>query len=470
MTPKEVLALCREKDVKAVNIRFCDLFGNARHLSMPITALGENTFSEGIGFNGSAIAGWQSIDQSDLVVIPQQETAFIDPFTELTTLNIIGEILDPITLDSYSRDPRLIAKKTTAFLNHSGVADSVVVGPEAEFYVFDEVRFEQDSAAAFYFIDCADAKQHRGRDEPSSFDSNPRHQPGYASTPPADHLLDLRNEMMQTLIACGLSVERHHHEAGTAGQSEINLGHGDLVSMADNILTYKYVVKNVARQNNKTATFMPKPVYAKQGSGMHLHFSLWKEGRPLFAGNDYAGLSETALFAIGGILRHAGALSAFSNPTTNSYKRLASGFSAPMLLTYSQRNRSAACRIPVDHTDPNKKRIEVRFPDPSCNPYLAFSAMTMAAIDGIQNKIDPGESFDGSTHELEEGNLMQRERLPGSLDQALQALQADCQFLLKGDVFTDDVIKTWISHKRNLEVHQLRTRPHPYEFCLYYDV
>lgn len=470
MSPKEVLALCREKDVKAVNLRFCDLFGKWQQTTIPISAFEEDIFSDGIGFDGSSVRGWQSIHESDLVMVPQEQTAFLDPFAELQTLNIICEIVDPISLDAYSLDPRQVAKKASAYLNHTGVADTAYFGPEAEFYIFDDVRFDQSAQSGFYFIDSIEAQWNRGRVEQPNLANKVDKKKGYMAVPPNDQTIDIRNEMMQSLIECGLEVECHHHEVGTAGQAEINLKFREILEMADHVMTYKYVVKNVAKRNDKTVTFMPKPVYSDNGSGMHVHFSLWKNEQPLFLGKEYAGLSEAAIFAIGGILKHAGAISAFSNPTTNSYKRLVPGFEAPVHLAYSKRNRSAACRIPMYSSHPNSKRIEVRFPDPSCNPYLAFSAITMAAIDGIQNKIDPGDPLEQNIYELPENELAAIPKTPGSLNQALFALEKNHQFLLKGDVFTEELISTWISEKKENEADEIRSRPHPHEFCMYYDV
>lgn len=470
MTPKEVLAFCREKNVKAVDLRFMDFPGLWQHTTIPISALSEDTFEEGLGFDGSSIRGWQQINESDMLIIPQPETAFVDPFTELPTVVLICNIHDPITGEPYSRDPRNVARKAVNYLNSTGIADTAYFGPEAEFFIFDDVRFDQRPNEGFYHIDSIEAEWNRGREEFPNLGYKIRHKEGYFPVPPMDQMMDIRNEMMQTLIDSGLEVECQHHEVGTAGQSEIDLKFSEMVKMADELLMYKYIIKNVARKHNKTVTFMPKPIYGDNGSGMHVHLSLWKDGDPLFAGDGYAGLSDMAMHAIGGILKHAPALLAFTNPTTNSYKRLVPGYEAPVNLAYSQRNRSAACRIPMYSASPKAKRIEFRCPDPSCNPYLAFSAMLLAAVDGIQNKIDPGAALDKDIYDLPPEELAQVPKTPESLGAALDALQADHEFLLKGDVFTPDVIDTWLWYKREHEVEAMALRPHPYEFCLYYDI
>ncbi len=470
MTPKEVLALCREKDVKAVDFRFMDFPGLWQHFTVPVSQLAEETFEDGLGFDGSSIRGWQAINESDMLVVPQPETAFLDPFTELTTLVMICNIQDPITREDYSRDPRNVARKAVNYLRSTGIADTAYFGPEAEFFIFDDVRYDQTANQGFYFVDSIEGEWNRGRDEGPNLGHKLRHKEGYFPVPPADQMMDIRNEMMQTMVECGLDVECQHHEVGTAGQAEIDLRFQNLVHMADQMLMYKYIVKNVAWKHGKTVTFMPKPIFSDNGSGMHTHLSLWKDEKPLFAGNGYAGLSEEALHAIGGILKHAPAVLAFTNPTTNSYKRLVPGYEAPVNLAYSQRNRSAACRIPMYSPSPKSKRIEFRCPDPSCNPYLAFSALLMAAIDGIQNKISPGEPLDKDIYDLSPEEAAEVPTTPASLDQALTALQQDHEFLLRGDVFTDDVISKWIDYKMENEVDALRLRPHPFEFCMYYDI
>ncbi len=470
MKSKELLAYCREKDVKAIDLRFMDFIGLWQHTTIPVNALDEEMFEEGLGFDGSSIRGWQSIDESDMLLMPQADTAFLDPFTKLPTLNIICNIADPITHEDYSRDPRNVARKAVAYLNSTGVADTAFFGPEAEFFIFDDVRYDQRPSAGFFYIDSIEAEWNRGRDEGPNLGYKIRHKEGYFPCPPMDQMMDIRNEMMQTLIECGLDVECQHHEVGTAGQSEIDLKYNKMVKMADSLMIYKYVVKNVAFKHNKTVTFMPKPIYGDNGSGMHTHLSFWKEGKPLFAGDGYAGLSELAMYAIGGILKHAPAVLAFTNPTTNSYKRLVPGYEAPVNLAYSQRNRSAACRIPMYSPSPKAKRIEFRCPDPSCNPYLAFSAIMMAALDGIQNKIDPGSPLDKNIYDLPPEEAANVAKTPASLSDALDALQADHEFLLRGDVYTKDVVETWIKYKRQHEVNAMRLRPHPYEFCLYFDM
>ena len=470
MTPKEVLALCREKGVKAVDMRFMDFPGLWQHFTIPVDKLTEDVFEDGLGFDGSSIRGWQAINESDMILLAQPETAVLDPFTEIATLSMICNIQDPITREDYTRDPRNVARKAINYLNSTGVADKCYIGAEAEFFIFDDVHFDQTPNAAHYFIDSIEGEWNRGRDEGPNLGYKLRHKEGYFPVPPADQMMDIRNEMMVTMIECGLSVEAQHHEVGTAGQAEIDLKYDDLVTMSDAMCLYKYIIKNVAARHNKTVTFMPKPIFSDNGSGMHTHISFWKNEEPLFAGSGYAGLSEMALYAIGGILRHAPAVLAFTNPTTNSYKRLVPGFEAPVNLAYSQRNRSAAVRIPMYSPSPKSKRVEFRCPDPSCNPYLAFSALMMAALDGIQNKIDPGEPLDKDIYDLAPEELAEVPTTPGSLEQVLAALARDHEFLLRGDVFTEDVINTWINYKTENEVNALALRPHPYEFCMYYDI
>jgi glutamine synthetase len=470
MSPKEVLALCREKDVKAVDLRFMDFPGLWQHFTIPVGQLDERTFEDGLGFDGSSIRGWQAINESDMLVVPQPETASLDPFATLCTLSMICNIQDPITREDYSRDPRNVARKAVNYLKSTGIGDTCFVGPEAEFFIFDDIRFEQQPSLAFYYIDSIEGQWNRGTKERPNLGYKLRHKEGYFPVPPADQMMNLRNEMMQTMVDCGLDVECQHHEVGTAGQSEIDLRFADLVKMADQMMMYKYIVKNVAARHQKTVTFMPKPIFGDNGSGMHTHLSIWKGDRPLFAGNGYAGLSDQALYAAGALLKHAPALCAFTNPTTNSYKRLVPGFEAPVNLAYSQRNRSAAVRIPMYSADPKAKRLEFRCPDPSCNPYLAFAALLMAMIDGIQNKTDPGEPMDKDIYDLTPEELKDVPKTPGSLDEALRALREDHEFLLRGDVFTPDVIDTWIWYKTENEVDALRLRPHPHEFCMYYDI
>jgi glutamine synthetase len=475
MTPQEVLAMCREHDIKAVDLRFMDFPGIWQHFTIPVNKLEEEIFEEGLGFDGSSIRGWQAINESDMLLIPVPDTAFVDPFTEIPTLCIICNVQDPITREDYTRDPRNVARKAVNYLKSTGVADTCFIGPEAEFFIFDDVRFDQTPNTGFFFLDSDEGQWNRGTDYRSmGMGSNLgyklRHKEGYFPVPPADSLMDIRNEMMITMIECGLDVEAQHHEVATAGQSEIDLKFNDLVKMADSMCMYKYIIKMVAKKYGKTVTFMPKPLFSDNGSGMHTHISFWKGGQPLFAGNGYAGLSETALHAIGGILKHAPAILAFSCPTTNSYKRLVPGYEAPVNLAYSQRNRSASCRIPMYSPSPKAKRIEFRCPDPSCNPYLSFATLMMAALDGIQNKIHPGEPLDKDIYDLAPEELAEVPKTPGSLADSLAALAKDHEFLLRGDVFTEDVIHTWISYKQKNEVEAMALRPHPYEFCLYYDI
>ena len=474
-TPSEVMALCREKDVKAVDLRFIDFPGLWQHFTIPVDKLEESVFEAGLGFDGSSIRGWQTINESDMLVVPEAETAFIDPFTAIPTIAIICNIQDPITREDYSRDPRNIAKKSIHYLQNTGVADTCFIGPEAEFFIFDDVHFDQTANAGHYFVDSIEGEWNRGKNtraagEGPNLGYKLRHKEGYFPVPPADQMMDIRNEMMQTMIQMGLDVECQHHEVGTAGQAEIDLHYDALVTMADKMMIYKYAVKNTAAKYGKSVTFMPKPIYGDNGSGMHTHVSLWKNQEPLFAGGSYAGLSEMALWAIGGLLQHAASVLAFTNPTTNSYKRLVPGYEAPVNLAYSQRNRSAACRIPMYSASPRSKRVEFRCPDPSCNPYLGFSAILMAMLDGIENKIDPGKPLDQDIYELSADGMGAAPTTPSSLYDALEALKSDRDFLLRGNVFTEDVIETWINYKMENEVDALRRRPHPFEFCMYYDI
>jgi glutamine synthetase len=463
------LALCREKDVKSVDLRFMDFPGLWQHFTIPVDKLDEDVFEDGLGFDGSSIRGWQRINESDMLVVPQPETAVLDPFATIKTLSMVCNIQDPITREDYSRDPRNVARKAVNYLKSTGIADTCNVGPEAEFFIFDDVRFDQTTNAGYYFIDSIEGQWNRGREERPNLGYKLRYKEGYFPVPPADQLMNVRNEMMHTMMECGIEIEAQHHEVATGGQAEIDMKFDDLVSMADKMMMYKYICKNVARKYGKTVTFMPKPLFADNGSGMHCHLSLWKGDEPLYAGSGYAGLSDMALYAIGGLLRHSASILAFAAPTTNSYKRLVPGFEAPVNLAYSQRNRSAAVRIPMYSPNPKTKRLEYRCPDPSCNPYLAFSAMLMAMIDGIQNKIDPGEPLDKDIYDLSPEEMKGVPTTPGSLAEALAGLRKDHEYLLRGDVFTADVIDTWIWYKTENEVDALRLRPHPYEFCLYFD-
>jgi glutamine synthetase len=470
MTPKEVLDMAKENKAKVVDLRFMDYPGLWQHFSVPIRELEESSFEDGFGFDGSSIRGWQPIHASDMLVIPDPETAKIDPFYAAPTLTLICNIVDPVTREPYTRDPRNIAQKADAYLKSSGIGDVVYIGPEAEFFIFDDIRFESNRFGAFYEIDSIEGNWNTGRDEGPNLGYKPRHKEGYFPVPPMDKFQDLRTEMVLTLEELGIETEAQHHEVATAGQSEIDMRFKPLLQMADQLMWFKYVLKNVAYRHNHTVTFMPKPLFEDNGTGMHTHISIWKAGQPLFAGDKYAGISQDALHAIGGILKHCKALCAFTNPTTNSYKRLVPGFEAPVNLAYSSRNRSAAVRIPMYSTSPKAKRIEFRTPDPSCNGYLAFSAILMAVIDGIQNKIDPGDPLDKNIYNLPPEELAEIPSAPGSLDEALDALKADQEFLMKGDVFTQDAIDMWIDYKTENEVNDVKLRPHPHEFYLYYDI
>ncbi len=470
MTPEQVLAMAKENNAKVVDIRFMDFPGMWQHFSVPISELNEGSFEDGFGFDGSSIRGWQPIDASDMLVIPDASTAKIDPFFKVPTLVMIGDIADPITREAYSRDPRNIARKAESYLKSTGIGDTVFIGPEAEFFIFDDIRYQSEKNGAFFAIDSMEAEWNTGRDEDTNLGYKTRHKEGYYPVPPSDKFQDLRTEMMLVLESLGIDVECQHHEVATAGQAEIDMRFKPLLEMSDQLMWFKYVLKNVAYNAGHTVTFMPKPLYGDNGTGMHSHISIWKEGTPLFAGDKYAGVSQDALYAIGGILKHCKALCAFTNPTTNSYKRLVPGFEAPVNLAYSSRNRSAAIRIPMYSSSPKAKRIEFRTPDPSCNGYLAFSAMLMAVLDGIENKIDPGDPLDKNIYDLPPEELAEIPSAPGSLDEALAALKKDHEFLLKGNVFTKDAIDMWIEYKTDNEVNPVKLRPHPHEFMLYYDI
>ena len=470
MTPEKVLAMAKEKGAKVVDLRFLDFPGVWQHFTVPISELEESAFEDGFGFDGSSIRGWQPIDASDMLVIPDPTSAKMDPFFKEPTLVLIGDIADPITRQPYSRDPRYIAKKAEAYLKSTGIGDTAYIGPEPEFFIFDDVRFESSSNHAFYAVDSIEGIWNSGRDEGPNLAYKPRQKEGYFPVPPMDKFHDLRTEMLLVLQSLGIDVECQHHEVATGGQSEIDMRFKPLLQMGDQLMWFKYVLKNVAHRNNHTVTFMPKPIFEDNGSGMHTHISIWKDGTPLFAGEEYAGVSKMALYAIGGILKHCKALCAFSNPTTNSYKRLVPGFEAPVNLAYSSRNRSAAVRIPMYSASPKAKRIEFRTPDPSCNGYLTFSAILMAVLDGIENRIDPGEPLDKNIYDLPPEELAEVGSAPGSLDEALEGLKQDHEFLLKGDVFTKDAIDMWIDYKTQKEINPVRLRPHPHEFFLYYDI
>jgi glutamine synthetase len=470
MTPKEVLDLIKKEDVKIVDLRFMDFPGMQQHFSVPAGQIDEDSFSDGLGFDGSSIRGWQSINESDMIVKPQAQTAFIDPFMDVKTLVMTCNIGDPITGEDYTRDPRNIARKADTYLQSTGIGDTAYFGPEAEFFVFDDVRFDQNEYSGYYILDSVEGRWNSGADEQPNLGYKPRYKEGYFPVPPSDSLQDIRSEMVVILEQIGVTVEAHHHEVATGGQCEIDMRFAPLIEMADNMTKYKYVIKNVARSHDKTVTFMPKPLFMDNGSGMHTHLSIWKGGKNLFFGDGYAGLSETALYAIGGLLKHAPAVLAFTNPTTNSYKRLVPGYEAPVNLAYSRRNRSAAVRIPMYSNSEKAKRFEFRCPDPPSNPYRGVSSMLMAAIDGIQNKIDPGEPLDRNIYDMAPEEAAKVPTTPGSLRESLAALKADHEFLLKGDVFTADVIETWIEYKLENEAMELDLRPHPYEFSLYYDI
>ncbi|MDP8262796.1 MAG: type I glutamate--ammonia ligase [Candidatus Ancaeobacter aquaticus] len=469
-TPKDVLEMAKKNNAKMVDFKFMDFPGLWQHFSVPICEFSEDKFSEGLGFDGSSIRGWKAINESDMLVMPDPSTALMDPFMSIPTLSLVCNIVDPITKERYLRDPRHIAQKAEEYLKSTGIATTAFYGPEAEFFIFDGIRFDQNASSGYYFIDSAEAIWNSGREESPNLGYKPRHKEGYFPVAPTDSQQDIRSDMVLTMEQCGLHVECQHHEVATAGQGEIDLRFDKMVKMADNLMLFKYIVKNVARKYGKTATFMPKPIFGDNGSGMHTHISLWKGDKPLFPGNGYAGLSDTAMFFIGGLLKHANAIIAFSNPTTNSYKRLVPGFEAPVNLAYSAKNRSAAIRIPMYSQSPKAKRVEFRTPDPSCNPYLAFSAMLMAGLDGIQNKIHPGDPLDKNIYDLPPEELANIPTAPGSLEESLNALKEDNEFLLKGDVFTEDVIQTWIDYKTDSEVNPMRMRPHPYEFFMYYDI
>ena len=463
------MEMARKAGAKMADIKFVDTFGTWQHFSVPIGEVTEEVFGEGFGFDGSSIRGWKSIEASDMLAMPDPLSAFIDPFCAVATLSLTCTIAETGTKEPYSRDPRGIAQKGEKYLTSTGLADSAVFGPEAEFFIFDNVQYDAKSNGCFYSVDSEEAVWNTGREELPNLGYKIRHKEGYFPVAPTDTQQDIRTEMCLLMESLGIKVERQHHEVATAGQAEIDFRFDTLVKTADTMMLYKYIIKNVARKHGKTVTFMPKPLFGDNGSGMHTHQSLWKKGKPLFAGNEYAGLSQMALYYIGGILKHAKALCALCNPTTNSYKRLVPGYEAPVNLAYSARNRSAAIRIPTFSESPKAKRIEYRPPDPSANPYLCYTALLLAGLDGVLNKIDPGEPMDKNLYELPPEDLARVPQVPGSLPEALAHLEQDHEFLLKGDVFTRDFLEMWISTKRK-EADQLRLRPHPLEFFLYYDV
>jgi glutamine synthetase len=471
-SPADALKLGEQHDAKFFDIRFCDLPGLMQHFTVPFEELSEEVFEEGLGFDGSSIRGFQEIQESDMILVPDPDTAVMDPFSKYPTLVMNAYVKDPITGEAYSRDPRNIAKKAQDYLAGTGIADTAYFGPEAEFYIFDSIRFDQNQHSSYHYIDAVEGVWNSGKEEEGgNLGYKPRYKEGYFPLPPMDHYQDLRSEMVLTMRELGIPVEVHHHEVGTAGQGEIDMGFAPLLQIADRLMLYKYVVKQVGRRNGKTITFMPKPIFQDNGSGMHVHQSLWRDGESMMWDElGYAQLSDTARYYIGGLLTHAPSLLALCAPTTNSYKRLVPGYEAPVNLVYSQRNRSAAVRIPLYSKSPKSKRIEFRCPDPSCNPYLAFTALLMAGLDGIRNKIEPPDPVDKDLYELPPEELAEVPQVPGSLEGALDALEADHEYLLEGGVFTEDVIEHWIDYKRVREVDELRLRPHPYEFYLYYDI
>ncbi|HYZ88050.1 MAG TPA: type I glutamate--ammonia ligase [Myxococcales bacterium] len=478
---KDVIGLAQDKKAVMVDLKFMDFMGLWQHFSVPISELTEAVFDEGLGFDGSSIRGWAPIHASDMLVVPDSDSAVMDPFMKDPTLSLICNIVDPITKEPYSRDPRFIAQKAEKHLKSTGIGDVAYFGPEAEFFIFDGVSYDTGPNFGFYRIESREGQWETGSTVEHTFDGKqagtrpnlgykPRYKEGYFPVAPTDSLQDVRTEMVRIMEQVGIQVEKQHHEVATAGQAEIDIRFQNLLKCADQLTWFKYIIKNVALRNGKTVTFMPKPIFGDNGSGMHTHQSIWKSGKPLFAGDGYAGMSDTAMHYIGGILKHARSLAAICNPTTNSYKRLVPGFEAPVNLAYSSRNRSAAVRIPMYSPSPKAKRLEFRSPDPSCNPYLAFSAMLMAGLDGIENRIDPGDPLDKDIYGLSPEELKDVPKMPGSLEEALGELKKDHEFLLKGDVFTEDVIETWIDHKIEKELNPVRLRPTPTEFALYFDI
>ena len=470
-TPNDVINLAKKAGVKIIDLRFIDLPGVWQHFSIPVEDLGPEIFEDGIGFDGSSIRGYQLIHESDMLLIADPETAYVDPILEIPTLDMICNVFDPVTREPYSRDPRYITQKAERYLSGTGIADISYWGPELEFYIFDDVRYDQNAQCGYYFIDSAEGVWNTGRVENPNLGYKIRHKEGYFPVPPADSFQDFRSEIILKMKEVGVPIEVHHHEVGTAGQAEIDMRFAPMTKMADNVMYYKYIIRNVAKKHGKTATFMPKPMFGDNGSGMHCHQSLWKSGTNLFYDESgYAMLSKMGQYYIGGLLKHAPALLGFCAPTTNSYRRLVPGYEAPVNLAYSQRNRSAAVRIPVYSKSPKSKRIEFRCPDPSTNPYLCFAAQLMAGLDGIQNKIEPGEPLEKDLYDLPPEEAKAVKSTPGSLGEVLTALEQDHNFLLKGDVFTPDVIETWIKYKREKELAPINLRPTPYEFFLYFDL
>ncbi len=469
-SPQEFLAYVQDNNIQIIDLKFIDTPGIWQHLSLFQDQIDESSFTDGVAFDGSSIRGWKAINESDMMMVLDPTTAWIDPFMAEPTLSVICSIKEPRTGEPYSRDPRTIAQKAVDYLISTGIGDTAFFGPEAEFFIFDDVRFDQTQNTGYYYVDSVEGRWNSGKEEPGgNLGYKPRYKEGYFPVSPTDTSQDMRTEMLLTMAKCGVPIEKHHHEVASGGQCELGFKFGTLVKAADWLMTYKYVIKNVAKKYGKTVTFMPKPVFNDNGSGMHTHQSIWNDGQPLFAGDGYAGLSQMALHYIGGILRHAPALLALTNPTTNSYKRLVPGFEAPVNLAYSQGNRSASIRIPLSGTNPKAKRLEFRCPDATSNPYLAFAAMLCAGLDGIKNHIDPGESLDVDIYDLSPEELSKIPSTPGSLDAALESLEKDHAFLTEPGVFTEDFINTWIGYKLDNEVIPLRLRPHPYEFSLYYD-
>jgi glutamine synthetase len=468
----ELLKYIKDEGVEMVDVRFCDLPGVMQHFTVPTGSFDQSVFDDGLSFDGSSIRGFQAIHESDMSLFPDPTTAYLDPFRDHKTLIVNFFIHDPMTGEAYSRDPRNIARKAQAYLKSTGIGDTAYFAPEAEFYIFDEVRFETKQNAGYYHIDSVAGAWNTGREEEGGNRGyKVKYKGGYFPVPPADHFADIRAEISVELEKAGLIVERQHHEVGTAGQAEINWRYDELLNSADATMKFKYIVKNVAWRNGKTATFMPKPIFGDNGSGMHVHSSIWNEGDPLFYDESgYAGLSDMARYYIGGLLKHAPSLLGFTNPTVNSYHRLVPGFEAPVNLVYSQRNRSACIRIPITGSNPKAKRVEFRCPDPSANPYLAFSAMLLAGLDGIKNKIEPAQPIDKDLYELPPDEHAEVATVPGSLPAVMDALEADHGFLLEGGVFTPDLIETWIDYKRTHEIAPVALRPHPHEFELYYDL
>jgi len=470
-SPAEVVRMAQDEGIEIVDFRFCDLPGLMQHFSAPLHELTEDGFEDGYGFDGSSIRGFQEIQESDMILVPDPNTAVIDPFRRHKTLNLNCFVRDPLTGEPYSRDPRYVAKKAEDYLTSTGLADTAYFGPEAEFYIFNDVRFHQDQHSASYAVDSVEGIWNSDKDENPNLGFKPRTKEGYFPVPPMDHFQDLRSEMVLMMEQVGIEIEIQHHEVGTAGQAEIDMRFDTLLRMADKVMLYKYVTKSVAWAHDLSVTFMPKPLFQDNGSGMHCHQSLWRGGEPLFfSETGYAGISDMARWYIGGLLAHAPSVLAFAAPTTNSYKRLVPGYEAPVNLVYSQRNRSAAVRIPLVSKSPKAKRLEFRCPDPSANPYLAFAAMLMAGLDGIQNRTEPPDPVDKDLYDLPPEDLAAVPQVPGSLEEALAALEADQDYLLAGGVFTPDLIETWLSFKRVKEIDEVRLRPHPWEFYLYYDI